>query len=53
VGNLKEAIKLFNQMKDRGHVPNVITYATILDALCKEGTPQEANRLLNEILEKL
>ena len=50
VGNLKEAIQLFEQMKDRGHVPDMISYATIMDALCKEGTPQKSNRILHEIL---
>ena len=50
VGNLKEAIQLFEQMKDRSHVPNMISYSTIMDALCKEGTPQKTNRILHDLL---
>jgi len=53
VGNLKEAIKLFEQMKDRGHVSDIITYATIMDALCKECTPDKANRMLQLIFKKV
>ena len=53
VGNLKEAIKLFEQMKDRGHGPDMITYVTIMDVLCKEGTPRNDNRILDEILKKV
>jgi pentatricopeptide repeat protein len=57
VNNLKEAMNLFKQIKDSGHVPNMITYvilhityAILMDKLCKEGTLQGANRLLHEIL---
>jgi leucine-rich PPR motif-containing protein len=53
VGNLKETIKLYNQLKDSSHVPDMITNSTLMDGLCKEGTPQEVNRPLHEILQKV
>jgi hypothetical protein len=53
VGNLKEEIKLFNQMKDSGYVPDMIAYSIHELALCKQGTFQEANRLMHEIIEKV
>jgi pentatricopeptide repeat protein len=52
VGNCKEAIKLFKQMKDSGRVPDSITY-TLMDGLCKECTPQEANSVLQEFFKKV
>jgi pentatricopeptide repeat protein len=52
VGNCKEAIKLFKQMKDSGCVPDSITY-TLMDGLCKECTPQEANSILQDFFEKV
>jgi pentatricopeptide repeat protein len=53
VGKLKEAIKLFQQMNDSCHVPNSITYTTLMDGLCKEGVPEEAKKLLHEILKRV
>ena len=47
MGNVKEAIKLFQQMKDSSLVPDVITYSTLMDGLSKDGTLQEANKLLD------
>ena len=46
----KQTVNLFKQMTDSGHVPNMITYAILMDGMCKEGTHQEANRLLHDIL---
>ena len=40
MGNVKEAIKLFQQMKDSSLVPDVITYSTLMDGLSKDGTLQ-------------
>jgi pentatricopeptide repeat protein len=53
VGNVKESVKSFKQMKDNGNVPDMITYAILMDKLRMEGTPQNANRLLHEILRKV
>ena len=53
MGKLKEAIKLFQQMNDSCHVPNSITYTTLMDGLCKEGVPEEATKLLHEILKRV
>ena len=50
MGNVKEAIKLFQQMKGSNVVPNVITYSTLMDGLSKEGMIQEANCLLLDLL---
>lgn len=36
VGNLKETVKLFKQMKDSGNVPDVITYAILMDKLARK-----------------
>ena len=50
VGNLKQTVNLFKQMTDSGNVPDTITYTILMDGMCKEGTHQEANRLLHDIL---
>ena len=33
VGNLKEAIELFKQMKYSSHLPDMITYTTLMNGL--------------------
>ena len=50
VSKLKEATMLFKQMRDSGHVPDLITYAILVDKFSKVGQPLEANRLLHETL---
>lgn len=61
-------MKLFKQMKNSSNLPvmttntalkgtlqeaNMTTYTNVIHGLCKEGTLQEANRLLHVILKKI
>jgi pentatricopeptide repeat protein len=40
-------------MKDSSNLPDMTTYTALMDGLCNEGTPQDANRLLHDILKKV
>ncbi|KAF3456621.1 hypothetical protein FNV43_RR01275 [Rhamnella rubrinervis] len=50
-GQLKKASQVLNNMIECGTLPDVVTYSTILDALCKEGRTVETLHLLEAMSE--
>jgi pentatricopeptide repeat protein len=44
-------MKMLHEMLDKGHNPNIITFTSIIDGLCKEGKLQEALWLLDVMVQ--
>jgi len=49
---LVEAIKFFYEMSNRNIGPDVVTYNTLIDVLCKEGKLDEARKLFDEMSDR-
>ncbi|KAH9696345.1 pentatricopeptide repeat-containing protein [Citrus sinensis] len=49
VGQVEKALKLFDEMQLNGVVPDSITYATLVDGLCKNGFVLEAVELFHTL----
>uniref|UniRef100_A0ACD5W442 Uncharacterized protein n=1 Tax=Avena sativa TaxID=4498 RepID=A0ACD5W442_AVESA len=49
-GETGKACKLFNEMMQLGIVPDVVTYSTIIDALCKARAMDKAEFFLRQML---
>ncbi|KAJ4849629.1 hypothetical protein Tsubulata_017738 [Turnera subulata] len=49
--NTKNAIGLFNQMKDKGIQPDVICYTALIDHHCKASNIEDAVELFNEMVD--
>ncbi|KAK6242967.1 hypothetical protein QUC31_009376 [Theobroma cacao] len=51
-GNLRAALNVRTQMEKDGRRANVVTYNVLIKGFCKKGKLEDANGLLNEMLEK-
>ena len=51
-GEVEEAINYLWEMIRKHKSPDIITYRTVLDEICRRGTVGEAMKLLNEWQEK-
>ena len=49
---MRKAKEIFDLMKVRGHVPDVVTYNSLLNGYCKKSKIDEALHLFHEITEK-
>ncbi|CAK9157268.1 unnamed protein product [Ilex paraguariensis] len=49
---LAMAFRVFNSMNSIGLVPDGFTYTTLIDGLCKEGRPEEAEGILGLMVKK-
>ena len=46
-GEVSKACSLFDEMVQQGVVPNVVTYNSIIDALCKAGAMDKTELVLS------
>jgi pentatricopeptide repeat protein len=52
MGRISHALGLVDEMQDRGHPPNIVTYNSILDVLCKNHHFEKAIALLTKVKNK-
>ncbi|KAL4296612.1 hypothetical protein GQ457_12G010460 [Hibiscus cannabinus] len=48
-GSIKKAISLFDELSEKGLVPNAHVYGALINGLCKTGQMEAAQLLLNDI----
>jgi pentatricopeptide repeat protein len=49
---MSEAMKLFDSMVEEGCTPDVVTYNTLINELCKGGKMDKVLKLMDEMLER-
>jgi pentatricopeptide repeat protein len=52
VNKLNKVKELLNEMDSKGILPNTVTFNIIVDAICKMGEADEAEKLLCNMLDK-
>ena len=50
-GELSKACALFHEMMQQGVVPDVVTYSSIIDGLCKARALDEAEVVLRQMID--
>lgn len=49
---MRDALEVLDSMVERGILPDVVTYTTLIAGYCKEGEMEEAMKLYNEMIDK-
>lgn len=49
---MSKAMKLFDSMVEECCTPDVVTYNTLINGICKEGNMEKALKLMDEMLER-
>ncbi|KAL1557475.1 pentatricopeptide repeat-containing protein, mitochondrial-like protein [Salvia divinorum] len=49
-GNVDEARKILDEMRERGRAPSALVYASLIQERCKKGRMKEAVELVNEMI---
>ncbi|KAL7082261.1 hypothetical protein ACP275_14G088600 [Erythranthe tilingii] len=49
-GLTHEALELFSQIKDKGHMPDVVAHTTVIEAYVNAGQPKEARKVYLRML---
>ena len=50
-GEVGKACNLFHEMTQQGVVPNVVTYNSIIDAMCKAGAMDKTELVLPQMVD--